>query len=170
MSEEPPHRERSPRNILFALIISVVVATSGAIIFIEYDNIMNENNILREDYPLGNYECEGWIEEGRLLVRKYHPQDDINHWLPEDQIKIFNLENQVLYHCTKQRVDVMDNLPLCIPTYETIQRLLDQMVEMEVNSLSESDQELYQSNYDIYFKNGCDLLQVDIDETLAGLK
>ena len=131
--------------------------------------MINEANILREDYPLGQYECEGWIQEGRFLVNKYHPNNNIESWLTEDKIKMFNLENQVLYHCTTKRVDVLDNLPLCINTFVVIQGHLDNMVEREIESLSEADQESYHSNYATYFQNGCDLIQDDIDETLAKL-
>ncbi len=165
MSEEPI--KNPPSKYLKAILISVGVALLGTALFtvyMEYQNAQYVDKFLSEDYELGTYDCEQWLEEGRFLVAKHKPITNINVWSPEDREKYIDIENRVIYHCTTTKVDVIQNLPLCIETYAIIEGLLDDMIEMEINSLTEADQNRYHSNYDKYFDNDCDLLQDDIDQ------
>jgi len=165
-----PKKDNPPKKYLKAVLISVGIALFGTALFsvyMEYQDTQYVNKILAEDYKLGNYECEQWLEEGRFLVAKHKPITNINVWGEEDRLKYIDIENRLLYHCTTKKVDVIQNLSLCIETYQIISNLLDEMVDMEIQSLTESNQEYYYSSYDRYFDNGCDLLQDDIDEILA---
>ncbi len=168
-----PKKDNPPRKYLVAVLISVGIALFGTVLFsvyMEYQDAQYVDKLLTEDYELGTWECEQWLEEGRFLVAKHKPITNINVWGEEDRLKYLNIENNLLYHCTITKVDVIQNLPLCIEIYAIIEGLLDDMIEMEINTLTEADQNRYHSNYDAYFNNDCDLLQDDIDMGLPKIK
>lgn len=171
MSEEP-NKEKSPKRILYAVVFSLVVASVGTIIFMEYDKIQRSDP-QNENYEVSQWECDGWVQEGLFLVAKNRPVTNMNLWLDADRNKMIEIENKVLLHCGTSKVDVIEKLPLCLDTWLTLRDLLERMevdgedgIERLTNSLSESDQKLYSSNYELYFNNNCDLLQEDIDNLL----
>ncbi len=161
-----PNKEKSPKRILYAVILSVVVASVGTIVFMEYDKVLRSDP-QNENYEVSKWECDGWVQEGVFLVAKNRLTTNMNLWSVEDRTKMIEIENKVLLHCGVSKLDVIQNIPLCIDTWIIISDLLDRMIEREVQSLPEYDQDLYYSNYDKYFDNHCDLLQEDIDNLIV---
>lgn len=158
---------------MYAVVLSLVVASVGTIIFLEYDEI-SRSNPLNENYEVGEWECDGWVQEGTFLVAKNRPITNMELWTEEDRTKMIELENKVLLHCGTSKIDVIEKIPLCLDTWIILRDLLERMevevdggnIERLTNSLSESDQELYKQQYKVYWDNHCDLLQEDLDYLL----
>ncbi len=158
-----PNKDKSPKRMLYAVIFSLIVASIGTLIFLEYDEI-SRSNPLNENYEVSKWECDGWLQEGIILVEKNRPFTNMETWLDADRNKMIEIENKVLLHCGTSKLDVIQNMSLCLDTWVILDDLLEnKMVEREINSLSESDQDLYHFSYSKYFDNDCDLLQEDID-------
>lgn len=164
-----PNKEKSPKRLLYALIVSVVIASVSTLIFMEYDEILRSDP-LNENYEVSEWECDGWLEEGKFLVVKNNPITNMELWSVEDKTKMIDIENKILLHCGTSKLDVIEKLPFCLDTWVVLKDLLERMTlpdgERLTNSLPESDQELYRTTYKVYWNNSCDLLQEDIDKIL----
>lgn len=192
MSDEVKETKINPTHVGVAVILVIVI---GAFIWwmpsvedmeeLDFDiteigitePIINEidsytNQIEEKE---NRFQCEQWVEEGRFLVNKYSPETDTNNWTLKDKEKIDSLSASVLLKCTKTGEDLsVSEFNACYDTYYSIRVLLTKMTDMEIQSLSESDQELYYEKYDSFHTNDCNLIEEDLniiyESTKAGIK
>ena len=105
--------KNTPKKYLKALLVSIGIALIGTGVFFVYDdidwNVPNINDLIKEDYQVGKYECEGWIAEGDFIINKYHPFDDIDLWEQKDRDRYVQLENSVLEYCIEEVAPVNAN-------------------------------------------------------------
>lgn len=170
MIEEPKSNKNRNNAILvsigIALVISGIVYSVANHDWYEGDVLPNINDFIGNDYKVGEYECDGWLFEGNRLVNKYHPEDDIEKWDQKDRDRYVQLENSVLEYCVEKINDVPTNYKFCKDTFQRINELLDKMVEREINSLSEEEQEEYHSLYQKWHGNGCERLKGEFTEMI----
>jgi len=123
---------------------------------------------------VNRFECEQWIEEGKFLVTKNQPVTNTNAWSVEDKAELDRLSANVLLKCTRTGEDLtVSEFNACYDTYYSVRVLLSKMVDMEIDSLTEFDQELYQNKYLEFHSNDCNLVEQELEQlyeaTIAGV-
>jgi len=156
------------KYILFGLGIAVAYTLILIMVFAEQDVKVNTNQApisTIDDDLRESPECEGWLEVGKTLRKKNDNQVDVDKWLEEDRIRIYEIEELYKANCIATVDEVMNELKNCTKYYITVQTMIDKMEERNLGTLSEDDQENYNQNYKDYFDTYCNKIIDEIEKT-----
>ncbi len=188
MNDEVKERKINPKHVVIAVVL---IISFGAFVWwlpssLEYEDIDFDVNIIgsirdvikeEEEVKIesfNRFECRQYIEEAKFLTIKNQPETNTTKWSVEDQEQVEYLSANMMLKCVKTGEDLtVSDFNYCYDIYYSIRNLLAKMTDMEINSLSESDQVLYQKKYLEYHDNDCGLVEEDLEliyeATLAGV-
>ncbi len=152
----PTHTDKSVKYIPLLAVVLVI----GLVVFVAYDSLFSPQGIILENVT--EKDCLGFYAEGDFLLANNNGNRNMTEWSQADQDKGNELAGIILDYCTTVTKDVMHKLPQCTTDYVDLQRLLNSMTDMEVQSLPLEKQDDYYERYNKFFADNCDLLFKEI--------
>ncbi len=152
----PTHTDKSVKYIPLLAVVLIV----GLVGFVAYDYFTAPQGIVLENVT--ENDCLGFYQQGDFLLAKNGGNRNMTEWNEKDQADGNKLAGIILDYCTTVAKDVMHKLPQCTTDYVDLQRLLNSMTDMEVQSLDLEQQNEYYERYDKFFADNCDLLAKEI--------
>ena len=150
---------KKDHKVATILIIMIASAIFTLVMIVDYQKAKNADF---DKLQSQQFQCDRWIAEADFLANKYALKNNPNQWTKDDKTEYERLDTLVGKYCVNQQEVALQKLNDCTNHFITIQTLKDKMNESRLESLEQSDQQLYTNTYDKYFQYHCNLIQEKI--------